>query len=389
MASRDASGKVLNAIAKNVPWLIGGAADLAPSTKTRLTFDGAGDFEADNPGGRNLHFGIREHAMGAIAQRHGAVQGAALRLRLPDLQRLRPAGDPPERDHGDPGHLRLHARLDRRRRGRADAPADRAARLAAGDPRPDHDPPGRRQRGGRGVAGHHASCSTSRRSWSSRGRRCRRSTAASTPRPAASRKGAYVLADAAGRQARRDPARAPAARCRSASRRYEQLTAEGIKARVVSMPSWELFEQQDQAYRDGVLPPDGDGPRLGRAGRHVRLGALRGPRRGRGSACRPSAPRRRSRSCRRSSASPSSASSRPPGSSSSGGRRRCRPDDGRHRRRPRGLRAQAGARSPRSARSEHDVEDLGHPQPGAGGLSGLRRGGWPGRCSTAGRSAAC
>ncbi len=57
---------MLNAVAKNVPWLIGGAADLAPSTKTRLTFEGAGDFEADNYGGRNFHFGVREHAMGAI-----------------------------------------------------------------------------------------------------------------------------------------------------------------------------------------------------------------------------------------------------------------------------------------------------------------------------------
>ena len=66
MATRESSGKVLNAVAKNVPWLIGGSADLAPSTKTRLTFDGAGDFEAGNYGGRNLHFGIREHAMGAI-----------------------------------------------------------------------------------------------------------------------------------------------------------------------------------------------------------------------------------------------------------------------------------------------------------------------------------
>ncbi len=53
-------------LAKNVPWLIGGAADLAPSTKTRLTFEGAGDFEAGSYGGRNFHFGIREHAMGAI-----------------------------------------------------------------------------------------------------------------------------------------------------------------------------------------------------------------------------------------------------------------------------------------------------------------------------------
>ena len=66
MASRVSSGKVLNAVAKNVPWLIGGAADLAPSTKTYLTFDGAGAFEAGNYAGRNLHFGVREHAMGAI-----------------------------------------------------------------------------------------------------------------------------------------------------------------------------------------------------------------------------------------------------------------------------------------------------------------------------------
>ncbi len=66
VAGRDASGKVLNAVAQNVPWLIGGAADLAPSTKTRLTFAEAGDFAADSYSGRNLHFGIREHAMGAI-----------------------------------------------------------------------------------------------------------------------------------------------------------------------------------------------------------------------------------------------------------------------------------------------------------------------------------
>ncbi|MCI0745505.1 MAG: transketolase [Verrucomicrobia subdivision 3 bacterium] len=66
LATREASGQVLNAIARNVPWLIGGSADLAPSCKTRLTFGNAGDLSADNPAGRNLHFGIREHAMGAI-----------------------------------------------------------------------------------------------------------------------------------------------------------------------------------------------------------------------------------------------------------------------------------------------------------------------------------
>src|SRR5262249_19051088 len=66
MATRESSGKVLNAVAKNVPWLIGGSADLAPSTKTLLTFEGAGTQEAGSPGGRNLHFGIREHAMCSI-----------------------------------------------------------------------------------------------------------------------------------------------------------------------------------------------------------------------------------------------------------------------------------------------------------------------------------
>src|ERR1700736_3539754 len=66
LATRDSSGKVLNVLAQNIPWLIGGSADLYPSTKTRFTFDGAGEFEANNYGGRNLHFGIREHAMGAI-----------------------------------------------------------------------------------------------------------------------------------------------------------------------------------------------------------------------------------------------------------------------------------------------------------------------------------
>ena len=66
MATRDASGEVLNAIAARVPWLVGGSADLAPSTKTRLTFAGVGDFEQDAYGARNFHFGIREHAAAAI-----------------------------------------------------------------------------------------------------------------------------------------------------------------------------------------------------------------------------------------------------------------------------------------------------------------------------------
>src|SRR5581483_6650173 len=72
IATRESSGKVLNVLAQNVPWLIGGAADLATSNKTTLKFDGAGDFKAGNYGGRNFHFGVREHAMAA------ALNGMAL-----------------------------------------------------------------------------------------------------------------------------------------------------------------------------------------------------------------------------------------------------------------------------------------------------------------------
>src|SRR6058998_1562949 len=66
IAGRDASGKVLNVLAQNIPWFLGGSADLGPSNKTLLTYQGAGNFQADTPGGKNLHYGIREHAMGAI-----------------------------------------------------------------------------------------------------------------------------------------------------------------------------------------------------------------------------------------------------------------------------------------------------------------------------------
>src|SRR6185436_18916316 len=66
IAGREASGKVLNVLGQNIPWFLGGSADLGPSNKTILKYDGAGDFQSDTPGGKNLHYGIREHAMGAI-----------------------------------------------------------------------------------------------------------------------------------------------------------------------------------------------------------------------------------------------------------------------------------------------------------------------------------
>src|SRR5258706_13909378 len=66
IAGRDASAKALNVLAQNIPWFLGGSADLGPSNRTRLTYEGAGDFQADTPTGKNLHFGIREHSIGAL-----------------------------------------------------------------------------------------------------------------------------------------------------------------------------------------------------------------------------------------------------------------------------------------------------------------------------------
>ena len=108
MAGREASGKALNVLAQNVPWLLGGSADLGPSNKTILA--GAGDFQANNPGGRNLRFGIREHAMAAI------VNGLALSgLRAYGASffvfcRLRATGNAVIGPHGAAGDLHLHAR---------------------------------------------------------------------------------------------------------------------------------------------------------------------------------------------------------------------------------------------------------------------------------------
>ena len=107
-ATRDSSGKVLNAIAKHVPWLMGGSADLAPSTKTRLTFDGAGDFAAGNYAGRNFHFGVREHVMAAIVNGMSLCGVRVYGSGLSDFQRLCAPGDPARRDYGDSRDSRLY-----------------------------------------------------------------------------------------------------------------------------------------------------------------------------------------------------------------------------------------------------------------------------------------
>jgi transketolase len=253
VAGRDSSAKVLNVLAANVPWLIGGSADLSPSTKTRLTIEGAGDFSATNRGGRNLHFGIREHAMGSI------LNGLA-------LSKVRPFGS---------GFLIFsdYGRAPIRLSSIMEIPVIYIFThdsIGVGEDGPTHQPiehlaslraiPGlitlRPADANEVVEAwklimelHHepAVLVLSRQALP---------TVDRTKYASASglAKGAYVLADA-------DGGKPDVLLLASGSEVYlcmdafEKLKAEGIKARVVSMPSWELFEKQSQEYQDSVLPP--------------------------------------------------------------------------------------------------------------------------------------
>ena len=251
VASRASGGEVLNAFAQQIPWLLGGSADLSPSTKTNLTFDGAGRFSADDYSGRNLHFGIREHAMGAIAN------GMALSYLRPYTSTFLVFSDymkPP---------IRLAAIME--------LPVIFVFThdsIGVGEDGPTHQPiehltqlratPGLLTlRPGDAnetlelwkvalAQTHRPSCMVlSRQALPTLDRN--HFAAAS-----GAAKGAYVLADA-------DQPKviliATGSEVGLAVAAYEQLKDQGIGARVVSMPSWELFEDQDQAYRDSVLPP--------------------------------------------------------------------------------------------------------------------------------------
>jgi transketolase len=240
-------------VAKNVPWLIGGAADLTPSTKTRLTFDGAGDFEAGSYAGRNFHFGIREHAMCAI-------------LNGMSLVKVRPFGSGflIFTDYARPS-IRLsalmelptimiftHDSIGLGEDGPTHQPVEQLASLRAIPNlltiRPcDANEVVEAWRVIMPIQHQPAMLVLSRQNLPTLDR--------SVYAPAAGlAKGAYVLADA--------PDGMPevlllatgseVALCVAA---YEELKKTGVKARVVSMPCWELFELQPQAYRDSVLPP--------------------------------------------------------------------------------------------------------------------------------------
>lgn len=253
MASRESSGKVLNMIAPNVPWLIGGAADLAPSTKTRLLFDGAGEFGAANYGGRNFHFGIREHAMGAMAN------GLALSKVRPFVSGFFIFTD----------YVRAPIRLA----ALMEIPVIYVwthDSIGVGEDGPTHQPieqlasframPGM-------IVLRPGDANEVIEAWRvimqlkhqpamlvlSRQAQPTLDRAKYAPASGVAQ-GAYILADAA--DGKPDVlllgTGTELALCVAA---YEQLKTEGIKARVVSMPSWELFEQQSKEYRDSVLPP--------------------------------------------------------------------------------------------------------------------------------------
>ena len=241
-------------MAQSIPWLIGGAADLAPSTKTRLTFDGAGDFSAQSYGGRNLHFGIREHAMGAI------LNGLS-------LCKIRPFGSGflIFSDYGR-GALRLSALME--------LPVIYIFThdsISVGEDGPTHQPvehlaslramPGL-------ITLRPADANEVVEAWRLILQRQDEPAALILSRqalPTLDRskyapasglaRGAYVLADA--KAGRPDvlllATGSEVALCLEA---YEKLTADGVKTRVVSMPSWELFELQSQEYRESVIPPD-------------------------------------------------------------------------------------------------------------------------------------
>jgi transketolase len=253
MASREAGGKVLNAIADNMPALVGGAADLAPSTKTRLTFEGASDLEAGSHGGRNMHFGIREHAMGAIAN------GMALSYLRPFTATFLVFSDymrPP---------IRLAAIMEL-----PTVFVFSHDSIGVGEDGPTHQPI-EQLAGLRAIPGLNvirpADANETAEAWRVATMQSKKPSCIILSRqklPTIDReryapadqlaRGAYVLADSDGGEPEL-LLLATGSEVSLALEAHEQLAADGVRSRVVSMPCWSLFEQQPRSYRDSVLPP--------------------------------------------------------------------------------------------------------------------------------------
>jgi transketolase len=254
IATREASGKVLNAIAPRLPWLIGGSADLAPSTKTLLEFDGAGVFQPHGYGGRNLHFGVREHAMGAIAN------GMALSGLRPFTGTFLIFSDymrPPTRLAAlmelPVAFVFSHDSIGLGQDGPTHQPIEQLAALRAIPGltviRPcDANETAEAWRAILGQTRAPAALLLSRQALPTLDR-TRYAPASGLAR------GAYVLAES-GEGPPRIILMATGSEVAFCVQAFEQLTAEGVSARVVSMPSWEIFEAQDETYRRSVLPPE-------------------------------------------------------------------------------------------------------------------------------------
>ena len=253
IAGREASGKVLNVLAQNIPWLLGGSADLGPSNKTTLTYEGAGSFQAGSRGGKNLHFGIREHAMAAT------VNGLS-------LSKLRAFGATffIFSDYARPA-IRLsalmelptifvftHDAMGDGEDGPTHQPVEHLASLRAIPGlvtlRPgDANEVVEAYRYVMQLRHQPAVLALSRQPLPTLDRRAFASAAGVA-------RGAYVLADPPGG----NPEVlliASGSELSLAVEVHGKLLAEGIRSRVVSMPSWEIFEHQTQEYRDSVLPP--------------------------------------------------------------------------------------------------------------------------------------
>ena len=252
IATRDASGKTLNVLAKNIPWLIGGSADLAKSNKTNLTFDGAGEFYPNEYRGRNIHFGVREHTMGAIVNgiTLSKLRGfSATFFNFSDY--MRPSMRLGALMEIPAIYIFTHDSIGLGEDGPTHQPVEQLASLRAmpnmlilrpGDANEVVE-------AYKVILQHrHGPCSLVLT------RQAVPTLDHSKYAPASGvARGAYVLADAAGSKPEviLMASGSELSLCVDA---YEQLKAEGVKARVVSMPCWELFEQQDAAYKANVLP---------------------------------------------------------------------------------------------------------------------------------------
>ncbi|MER5392925.1 transketolase [Saccharopolyspora sp. NPDC002686] len=253
LATRDSSGQVLNAVAEAIPWVLGGSADLAPSTKTRLTFGGAGDFQPDDRFGRNLHLGVREHGAAAVANGMALTKlrpywsgflifsdYAKAAIRLSALMEIPTV------------HIFTHDSIGVGEDGPTHQPVEQLAGLRATPGllvfRPaDANEVVETWRVVAALRREPAALILSRQALPTLDR-SRLGAASGVAR------GAYVLADV--------PSGEPevillatGSEVPLALAAHDELTGEGIASRVVSMPCWELFDRQPREYRAAVLPP--------------------------------------------------------------------------------------------------------------------------------------